>query len=332
MRAIGVLVLGVALLVGLLACSGPQLQPDSTLRVKPVLSSHFAVAADGYRLPITESFPEQPAQALVIALHGFNDYSHAFAGMCESLLKHHIACVAYDQRGFGGSEHVGFWPQPGRMQQDLATLVQLYGARYPGLPIFLAGESMGGAVIITAMSETADWQQRVSGLILFAPAVWARSTQPWYQQFALWLTVNTVPGWTPTGRGLGRIATDNIEALRAMGRDPKVIKATRIDAVYGLTNLMDQALTNVVSLKHPTLYLYGEKDQIIPKGATCTALDNMLNAGTGFDFKLYQNGYHMLTRDLQAETVFTDVARWIVGPKSAPESVVAARVQAYCQG
>lgn len=332
MKSIGILILGVALILGLLACSGPKLQPDSALRVKPVLTSEFAVAEDGYRLPITESLPEQPAKALVIALHGFNDYSRAFTGMCASLLKHDIACVAYDQRGFGGSEHLGFWPQPGRMQQDLATLVQLYGARYPELPIFLAGESMGGAVIITAMSETADWQQRVSGLILFAPAVWARSTQPWYQQFALWLTVNTVPGWTPTGRGLGRVATDNIEALRAMGRDPKVIKETRIDAIYGLNNLMDQALMNVVTLKHPTLYLYGEKDQIIPKGATCTALDNMLDAGTGFDFTLYPNGYHMLTRDLQAETVFTDVARWIALPRSAPAQVAAERVQAYCEG
>jgi alpha-beta hydrolase superfamily lysophospholipase len=285
---------------------------------------------DGYRLPVREFWPELPMQALVIALHGFNDYSHAFAGMCEFLRQRQIACVAYDQRGFGATEQAGFWPSEGRHEQDLAVVTELYAARHPGVPLYLAGESMGGAVILSALAGAPEWTQRVQGTILFAPAVWGRSTQPWYQQLALWLTAHVMPGWSPTGRGLGRVATDNIEALRVMGRDPLVIKKTRIDTVYGLTNLMDRALARIGELRHRTLFLYGAKDQIIPRNATCRALKNLSPTSAPVQFVLYPEGYHMLTRDRQAETVFADVVGWLVEGALSEPRVAAATVNGFC--
>ena len=58
------------------------------------------------------------------------------------------------------------------------------------------------------------------------------------------------------------------EMLLALGRDPLVIKATRIDAMHGLVNLMDTALEEAAGFKTPALILYGERDEIIPKTPT----------------------------------------------------------------
>lgn len=302
------------LLVNLLsACSSPQTQPSSSLQIVPSLLAKEVISDDGYRLPIMTSWPLRPANAMVVAVHGFNDYSNGFKAMCEYYLSQDIACLSYDQRGFGKTKMRGLWPKKGRLQKDLQVIVKLLAQQHPDLPIFLLGESMGGAVILTAMADRElNLKNDVEGVVLYAPAVWARSTQPWYQTFSLWLAVHTFPDWKPTGDGLGIQASDNIEALRAMSRDPFVIKETRIDALYGLTNLMDAALLAAKEMPVKSLVLYGEQDQVIPKPPTCNMLFNMQSSTQEITFKHYPQGYHMLSRDLQAQDVFEDSRVWMI--------------------
>lgn len=297
----------------LLSCSTAKTQPSSGIKKTVVLSKTEFIAEDGYRLPITRLWPDTLPDGIVIALHGFNDYSKAFDGMCQYFVLKNMACITYDQRGFGGTESVGLWPEKGRFQKDLYLMVRQIRQQHPQQPIFLVGESMGGAVIMTTMADARfSLADEIDGTLLFAPAVWARSTQPWYQQVSLWLAVHTFPSWKPTAKGLGIQATDNIDALRAMGRDDKVIKATRIDTLYGLTNLMDAALLASKDISVRTLVLYGDKDEVIPKKATCEMLEAMSLVDEHVAFINYSDGYHMLSRDLQAERVFHDSYEWII--------------------
>jgi len=315
----------------LAACAAPQTQPLSKINTSPALHEDYFLANDGYRLPFL-STPEtntKAPSAVVIALHGFNDYSRAFEGMCNYLVDRSIACLAYDQRGFGATNHRGLWPQEGRLENDLQQLIELLSSKHPNTPIYLAGESMGGAVILSTMTRLPEHIKRsVQGLALFAPAVWGRDTQPWYQRWALALAVRIAPDWTPTGASLEIVATDNIEALRQMGRDELVIKETRIDAVYGLTNLMDKALKDARHINTKALIMYGEKDEVIPMEPTCTMLHSMNNANADYTFRLYPNGYHMLTRDLQAETVFSELYQWITTEHTTPSSTP---IDALCE-
>jgi len=169
---------------------------------------------------------------------------------------------------------------------------------------------MGGAIVITAMSQ-ADMPE-VAGIILAAPALWARSTMPWYQTGLLWTLAHSLPWLTLTGEGVHVVASDNIDMLRAMGRDPWVIKATRVETVYGLTDLMDTAFNSATLLRGNTLMLYGEKDEIIPKEPTYAFLQRFLATNsTEKTVAIYQHGYHMLLRDLQAPTTWKDIAAWI---------------------
>ena len=294
-------------------CSTAKTQPNSGTKQTPELSKNEFIAEDGYKLPITRFWPNTLPNGIVVALHGFNDYSKAFDGMCQYFVLKNLGCIAYDQRGFGGTESFGLWPKKGRLQKDLYLIVKQIRQQYPQQPIFLIGESMGGAVIMTTMADTRfSLAKEIEGTVLYAPAVWARSTQPWYQEASLWLAVHTFPDWKPTAKGLGIKATDNIDALRKMGRDDKVIKATRIDTLYGLTNLMDAALLASKDVSVRTLVLYGDKDEVVPKKPTCEMLETMKLVDEDIAFINYTEGYHMLSRDLQAERVFNDSYEWII--------------------
>jgi alpha-beta hydrolase superfamily lysophospholipase len=300
----------------LLACATPRVQNTSDITQVPVLTPEQAIMADGYRLPLSVWRPSGKPRAIVLGLHGFNDYRSAFSAPAEFLAASRIMTVAYDQRGFGETVQRGIWPGDGVLQRDASTVLQLLCERYPGIPLYLLGESMGGAVVMNMMQD-AD-SSCLSGVILVAPAVWGWQTMPAWQRSALWLAAHTAPGTTLTGEGLEINPSDNIEMLRDLGRDPLVIKATRIDAMFGLTNLMESALHSSQPSSLPVLILYGEKDEIIPPNSMCEMLKGLPDPHTArWRMVLYPDGYHMLTRDLQAAVVLQDMVAWMDDPSAA---------------
>jgi alpha-beta hydrolase superfamily lysophospholipase len=274
------------------------------------LGENMLVTEDGAHLPLRHWLPKTDPNAVLVALHGFNDYSRFFELPGQFFSAQGIACFAYDQRGFGAAPKRGLWAGSDAYSKDLHALVRLLKQRYPQQPIYLLGESMGGAVILTAMSKMS--MPEVSGIILAAPALWARSTMPWYQTGLLWTLAHSTPWLTLTGKGVKVMPSDNIAMLRGLGRDPWVIKATRVEALYGLADLMDQAFFSASLLKGDILMLYGEKDEIIPKQPTYSFLQQLsATASINKTVAFYPQGYHMLLRDLQAKTVWQDIKVWI---------------------
>jgi esterase/lipase len=76
-----------------------------------------------------------------------------------------------------------------------------------------------------------------------------------------------------------------------------------MDAVYGLVNLMDAALDAAAHLDDRALILLGENEDIIPEESIEEMLRRLPAAGAERRrIAVYSAGYHMLLRDLQAET------------------------------
>jgi alpha-beta hydrolase superfamily lysophospholipase len=311
----------VALLLS--GCAG-TFQPMGPMIQAAQLTTDMAVTPDGVGLPLRSWLPDAgiPPQAVVLALHGFNDYSNAFEATGRYFAAHGIATYAYDQRGFGASVRPGIWPTDETMIADLHTVASLVRGRHPGIPFYLLGESMGGAVVMSALaSPTPEGFEPLApvGVILSAPAVWDRDSLTALQRAALWVSYRTVPWLRLTApRELGIKPSDNIEMLRALSRDPLVIKGTRVDAVEGLVQLMSRAAASASSLHVPALVLYGHNEQVIPKAPIekmLAALPRTLPDGKGrITVGIYDQGYHMLMRDLNGEIVLHDMVSWISDP------------------
>lgn len=273
----------VALLLFLAACS-PVVQQAGPETARAELTDQYLKTQDGEKLPVKIWAAEEPT-AIIIAVHGFNDYNNTYAFPGSWWMGQGLTTIAYDQRGFGAAPNFGIWPGQELMIRDLATMVEETRAHYPGKPVYLLGESMGGAVLITAV--TSEGFPKVDGIILSAPAVWGwQALNPFYQA-VLWTAAHTFPEVTMTGRGLGIRASDNISMLRNLSADPLFIKETRIDSVYGLVNIMDAAYDSAKDIRLPTLLLYGENDQLIPKEPIEKIAAEL---PTGSDIVLYENG------------------------------------------
>jgi alpha-beta hydrolase superfamily lysophospholipase len=202
----------------------------------------------------------------------------------------------------------------------------LLRAKYPGTPLYLLGESMGGAVLMAAAAS--DAPPRADGLILAAPAIWGRELQGPVPSGLLWFFAHTTPWLRLSGAELNIQPSDNIEMLRALGKDPRIIKETRVDTIYGLVGLMDKSLAAAPRLKAPALVLYGSREEVIPGKAALTMLRRLPPPPERPRVALYPRGYHMLLRDLEAGVVREDVAAWIANSAGPLPSRADARAEA----
>lgn len=279
----------------------------------------FSITArDGYRLPLRHWPAKTSPQAVVLAVHGFNDHSGSFEILAESLIERGISVYAHDQRGFGTTAQRRLWPGQERLTEDVDTIARLLRERYPQTPLYLVGKSMGAAVVMLALSD--DDPPPVDGSVLISPAIWGRSAMPWYQRLGLWLGVRLFPSTTFSARMTQRLGiepTDDPEIKQLLAEDPLILRSARVDTLHALSVMMDNALEAAPRLTGPTLILYGEEDQIIPLEAICKMLERLPDPeATPWRLAIYPAGYHMLTRYTGRARTHADIASWLLDPRA----------------
>lgn len=248
--------------------------------------------------------PVDNPDAVILGLHSFGDYGAAFDALGPYFADAGHLLVSYDQAGFGERIEQGHWAGEEQLVSEaVAQIKQLYERHQR--PVFLIGESLGGAVAILAALEVPD---KVAGMVLAGPAVregirlrygWnaaiasAALLAPGYQ-----LTVNRDPD-DPN------LAADSAQRLAS---DPRVIREVRMDAYWGLIQLADSASDQAPSLQTPSLLLYGGKDNSVPAAGISHLHDHLANQG---EYRFYPEGPHLLLQSPRWQQVADDILDWI---------------------
>lgn len=248
-------------------------------------------------MALTEWRPEGDAKAVILAVHGYGDYGPStYAEAAAEWAERGIATYAYDQRGFGRNPSNADWPGHEALTDDLSRVSALIRQRHPGVPLTMVGHSMGGAVVAAALGEG---RAQADGAVLLAPAFWGGPHLSPVLRAMAWSAARISPDKRWTGEGVVRIqASDNVEMLRALGRDPLYVRAPSSREFLGLIRLMDRAWAAAPALALPVLTLYGANDQVIPERPVREAHARMPGA---LPFGDVPEGWHMLLRDLKAE-------------------------------
>jgi alpha-beta hydrolase superfamily lysophospholipase len=136
----------------------------------------------------------------------------------------------------------------------------------------------------------------------------------------LWLAARTIPMMGLQGGVSGIVASDNMEALRRLSRDPLTIRTTRVDAAVGLVDLMDLAVQalphccrNALGARMPALMLVGAQDMIVPARATRHAISAVPKPERP-RLGIYQQGFHLLLAGSNREMVVRDILAFMSAP------------------
>lgn len=250
--------------------------------------------------------PDGDAKAIVYISHGLAEHSGRYAHVGRALSDRGYAVYAIDHRGHGRSE--GQRAQIDGIDQtvaDLHAFMAVMRNDHPGVPVFLFGHSMGGAI---AFAYALRHQGELSGLVLSAPAVVIENVSP--------VTIALGKLLSRVAPGAGILQLDG----SAVSRDPEVVRAYDADPLNfrgkvpartaaEILAIADIASARLPELTLPLLVYQGTADQLVsPKAAP------LVHARAGSADKtvrVFEGGYHEMHNEPEQAEVIGMVADWL---------------------
>lgn len=275
--------------------------------------SGYIPLSDGTQAPYRKwDATSQMPKAIILAFHGFNDSRDAWELPAPSFTQSGITLYAVDIRGFGGTASRGHWPSLHHVQNDIIEEARFIARRHPRTPLYLMGESMGGAYLITLAGTPALYKQLpdISGYILLAPAIRQIDLA---SDFTLDIISTLAPNWRiePGDLPKGVTASNNRMALVRTFYNPLTLRSTPLSSLRGLVDLMNEAHEKAAHICCHTLLLYGGKDELVPA-------DSMGPLWSQFPKQVRKDflpqGYHLLLRDHEREMPTRDIINWVFAP------------------
>jgi alpha-beta hydrolase superfamily lysophospholipase len=255
---------------------------------------------------LREWAPTGPPRGVILGLHSFGDFGAAFEQVGPWFADAGYLFVAYDQAGFGDRQKQSRWAGEHQLVDDAATQIRRLHQAYPQ-PLFVFGESLGGAVAILAAQQQRD---KLAGLVLAAPAVREGIPFRYGWNAAIATAATLAPGYLLT---VERRADDpSLSPLSAqrLAKNPRVMREVRMDAYWGLIKLADSASDSANHLNIPTLLLYGGNDHSVPE-AGITNLRQHLSANNQGKYRFYPQAPHLLLQSQEWQRICRDIAQWL---------------------
>ncbi len=194
---------------------------------------------------------------------------------------------------------------------------------YPKKKIFLLGESMGGAIVISLASS--DKKLPIDGIVMLAPAIWNFTEKNFLKSYFMNFFSRILPNLQVESKGWVDVqASDNIEMLKELAKDKFFIHKPNLRSLYGVITLMDKSYKNAreffIDTTYNTLLIVPLRDEIVPRKPLIELLEK-INIKNKLDLLVYESSYHMILRDINGYKIANDIKDWMLGNLKKTQSL-----------
>jgi len=246
------------------------------------------------------------ARAVMGIIHGIGEHCRRYDEMAAWYNQHGIALIGYDRQGFGRSDgRKGYAEFYKEYVDEIATLLVTCEHRYPDLPVFLYGHSMGGHLLLRYLSRR---NPNVSGAVVSAPHIRLEfKPNPFLVGLGKMLH-NVYPTFTQENNLDTSLLSRNPAVRSAYENDPlvhaKITSRTGIDLLEAAKELDNYA----DGLQVDVLMMHGLGDKITsPRGTRDFAERNPDN----LTLKLWPDLYHELHHEPERAEVYAFTLAWL---------------------
>ncbi|XP_028679857.1 monoglyceride lipase isoform X1 [Erpetoichthys calabaricus] len=269
------------------------------------------VNEDGQYLFCKSWEPKGQPRALVFVAHGAGEHCGRYSNLAEMLTEHSMLVFTHDHVGHGQSEGERMVISDFHIfVRDVLQHIDIMKKSHPGLPVYILGHSMGGAISILA---ACDKPNDFAGVILIAPMVIMNpeSATP-FKVFLAKLLNHLLPSLT-----LGQIDS------KWVSRDQKEVEDYEADELnyrgglrisFGMqlmsaTTKIEKALPDI---SWPYLLLHGTGDKLCDIKGSQLFFEKSQSVDK--TLKVYEGAYHALHKEVQevANAVFKEISSWII--------------------
>jgi alpha-beta hydrolase superfamily lysophospholipase len=235
------------------------------------------------------------------------EHGERYRHVAEELTEAGYATVALDQQGHGRSSGKrGHLPSLSAAVADVEQLIGEACKRYPGIPVFLYGHSMGGNVALNCALRR---QPAIRGLILTSP--WLRlAFRP--NPAVEWIgrrLATVLPGLQQaTGLKPEQLFRPGYEKASPIAGDELCHTRITLQTFREISDGGLWAVQNGASLHVPLLLMHGTADQVTSLEASRELADRL---GERCQWLEWPEGYHELHNDSDGKRVIMEIKKWI---------------------
>ncbi|XP_022377186.1 monoglyceride lipase isoform X3 [Enhydra lutris kenyoni] len=256
--------------------SSPRRTPQSV----PYQDLPHLVNADGQYLFCRYWKPMGTPKALIFVSHGAGEHCGRYDELAQMLMGLGLLVFAHDHVGHGQSEGERMVVSDFHVfVRDVLQHVDIMQKDYPGLPVFLLGHSMGGAIVILTAAERPS---HFSGMVLISPLVLANPESA---------------------------TTFKVELYNT---DPLICRAG-LKVCFGiqLLNAISRVERALPKLTLPFLLLQGSADRLCDSKGAYLLMESAKSQDK--TLKIYEGAYHILHKELPEVTnsVFREINMWV---------------------
>ncbi len=261
---------------------------------------------DGIKLFAQNWRPESTPKAVVVLIHGLGEHSSRYKHVAQYFSDAGYALSTMDLRGHGRSGGVrGHFPSFDVVMTDISQLLDETQKMYPGLPVFLYGHSLGGALTLYfGYTQKRD----LKGIIATSPGLASGTPIPPMKIMAARVLTRLAPKMTmPNGLDFDSLSHDP-EVKRVYLADPLVhpLISTRLGAE--LLNAGIWIRSKSGNFPYPLLLMQGADDRIVD-----AALNQKFAQGlTGnVTFKMWDGMCHEIHNEYDKLKVLKFMVDWM---------------------
>lgn len=277
-----------------------------------------------YSIPVSEklSLPciewksqQDNSKGKIVFLHGFTNHAGNYAYMGEWYSQQGYDFLAYDHRDHGSSPLRNQPCTIDDMVNDARAIIQYAYQDAGHQKVLLMGSSMGGALSILA-SQCAHTQEKLSGLVLWAPQVVATK-----RRGRVFTALNFINKFIPHFKlPTKNIAVSNLpkqcndKALTdRIAVDPLMLRNPSIALFHRVLAMGDLASKAEFKKGFRVLMLFGGNDTLIYKHDIKMFVKRVEESEAEIRYHFYSENRHMLWGELNREAIYCDTLSWYEG-------------------
>lgn len=260
---------------------------------------------DGLDMAARGWAPEKP-RAVVCLVHGLGEHVNRYQHVGQALANAGYSLQGSDLRGHGLSAgQRGHTPSYESLLDDISDFLADARKRYPGLPIFLYGHSMGGNLAINYALRT---PQDLTGVIATGPLL-KLAFEPTPLQLTLAKVMKNIAPSLSQPSGLEQAALSREpEVARAYAADPLVHDKISVQLFTGLRANGLWALAHAADLKVPMLLMHGSADRLTSAEAS---KEFARAAGSMVTLRICEGFYHEIHNEPEKADVIQAMVMWL---------------------
>jgi acylglycerol lipase len=251
---------------------------------------------------------QTPVRGVVVITHGIRDHAARYQRFADQLTKQGFAVFAHDLRGHAhsGGERQRF-DSMARVVEDTDMLVNEAKRRYPTLPIYVFGHSLGGLV---TTEYALDHGNKLSGVILSGAALKRPHSVSGFSAAIARIVASVAPSLkvvqvddSEFSRDKAVMAALAIDPLVTRDKLPAATAAASLNAIADVQQRMGQ-------MKLPLLVMYGTADSVNPIEGSQAFVQAA--ASTDKTLKTYPGVYHDMMNEPERDQIAADVIAWLL--------------------